>query len=129
MCFKKQDIYQYKIISLSRGGWIRKEERRRRRRRRVMAERNSVVEEQKVSFVKLFSFADRLDVLLMVVGSMCAVASGLSQPLMALIFGQLINSFGSSDQSHVLNEVSKVHAYTYIYKHICVYMYTLSCRF
>ncbi|PON33800.1 ABC transporter [Parasponia andersonii] len=69
---------------------------------------NNVVEEQNVPFYKLFSFADRLDVVLMAVGSICAVANGLSQPLMALIFGQLINTFGSSDQSHVLNEVSKV---------------------
>ena len=71
-------------------------------------ERNDVVLEQKVSFYKLFTFADRLDVLLMVVGSICAVGNGLSQPLMTLIFGQLINSFGSSDQSHVIDEVSKV---------------------
>ncbi|XP_024020533.1 ABC transporter B family member 9 isoform X2 [Morus notabilis] len=64
--------------------------------------------EQKVSFFKLFSFADRLDVVLMVVGTVCAAANGVSQPLMTLIFGKLINSFGESDQSHVLDEVSKV---------------------
>ncbi|XP_048141171.1 ABC transporter B family member 9-like isoform X4 [Rhodamnia argentea] len=64
--------------------------------------------DQKVSFFKLFAFADRLDVIFMVVGTISAVASGLSQPLMTLIFGKLINSFGSSDRDHVVKEVSKV---------------------
>ncbi|KAL8468366.1 hypothetical protein ACS0TY_031549 [Phlomoides rotata] len=64
--------------------------------------------DEKVPFHKLFSFADRLDVLLMAVGSISAVANGVSQPLMTLIFGQLINSFGGTDRSHVVHEVSKV---------------------
>ncbi|XP_062096709.1 ABC transporter B family member 9 [Humulus lupulus] len=72
------------------------------------AEQNDVVKVEKVSFLKLFTFADRLDMVLMVVGSVCAVANGLSQPLMTLVFGQLINTFGSTDQSNILHEVSKV---------------------
>lgn len=64
--------------------------------------------DQKVSFFKLFAFADRLDVLYMVVGTIAASANGLAQPLMTLIFGKLINSFGSSDRDHVVKEVSKV---------------------
>ncbi|KAF3967837.1 hypothetical protein CMV_008211 [Castanea mollissima] len=66
------------------------------------------VENQRVPFHKLFSFADRLDVILMILGTIGAIANGLSQPLMTLIFGQLINSFGSSDQSNVVKQVSKV---------------------
>lgn len=66
------------------------------------------VENQRVPFHKLFSLADRLDVFLMIVGTIGATANGLSQPLMTLIFGQLINSFGSSDQSNVVKQVSKV---------------------
>ena len=66
------------------------------------------VENQRVPFHKLFSLADRLDVFLMIVGTIGAIANGLSQPLMTLIFGQLINSFGSSDQSNVVKQVSKV---------------------
>ncbi|KAB5520944.1 hypothetical protein DKX38_025263 [Salix brachista] len=50
---------------------------------------------------------DRLDVVLMIVGTLCAIANGLSQPLMTLIFGQLINSFGASDRSNIVKEVSK----------------------
>lgn len=71
--------------------------------------RRNGADDQKVQFYKLFSFADRLDVVLMIVGTIGAIANGLAQPLMTLIFGQLINSFGSSDQSNVVHDVSKVH--------------------
>jgi hypothetical protein len=67
-----------------------------------------VVKKHKVSFLKLFTFADRLDVILMVVGTISAVANGVSQPLTTVIFGNLINSFGSSDPSQAIQEVSKV---------------------
>ncbi|KAL6991362.1 ABC-type xenobiotic transporter, partial [Sarracenia purpurea var. burkii] len=63
--------------------------------------------DQKIAFYRLFSFADRLDIGLMIVGVTCAVANGMAQPLMTLIFGKLINSFGSSDPSSVVHEVSK----------------------
>ncbi|KAH7521539.1 hypothetical protein FEM48_Zijuj07G0044300 [Ziziphus jujuba var. spinosa] len=65
-------------------------------------------DQQKISFFKLFSFADRLDVVLMIVGTIGAIGNGVSQPLMTLIFGQLINSFGSSNTSSVMDEVSEV---------------------
>ncbi|XP_052201325.1 ABC transporter B family member 9 [Diospyros lotus] len=63
---------------------------------------------QKVAFYRLFSLGDRRDMALMSVGTVCAVANGLVQPLMTLIFGTLINSFGSSDRARVVHEVSKV---------------------
>ncbi|GMH15734.1 hypothetical protein Nepgr_017575 [Nepenthes gracilis] len=63
---------------------------------------------QKVPFYKLFAFADRLDVALMIVGTVAATANGVTQPIMTLILGQVINSFGSSDPEHVVHEVSKV---------------------
>ncbi|KAK6932269.1 ABC transporter type 1, transmembrane domain [Dillenia turbinata] len=65
-------------------------------------------EAQKVSFLKLFAFADHKDVAMMIVGSICAIANGFSQPLMTLIFGQMINSFGSTDSHHVVHVVSKI---------------------
>ncbi|KAJ6754459.1 hypothetical protein OIU79_027135 [Salix purpurea] len=71
-------------------------------------------EDQKVAFHNLFTFADRLDVVLMIVGTLSAIANGLSQPLMTLIFGQLINSFGASDRSNIVKEVSKV-ALNFVY--------------
>ncbi|KAI3965907.1 hypothetical protein MKX01_010864 [Papaver californicum] len=63
---------------------------------------------QKVALYKLFAFADKYDIALMVVGTICSIANGLAQPLMRLIFGQLINSFGASDCFHVVHAVSKV---------------------
>ncbi|KAF3456697.1 hypothetical protein FNV43_RR01351 [Rhamnella rubrinervis] len=71
-------------------------------------EKAAADDQQKVSFHKLFSFADRLDVVLMIVGIISAIANGVSQPLMTLIFGKLINSFGSSTRSNVIDEISGV---------------------
>ncbi|KAK3445779.1 hypothetical protein EUGRSUZ_A01005 [Eucalyptus grandis] len=63
-----------------------------------------------VPFHKLFSFADSTDMLLMVVGSIGAVGSGLSMPLMTLLFGELINTFGQNqaNSSNIVNLVSKI---------------------
>ncbi|RXH86364.1 hypothetical protein DVH24_017417 [Malus domestica] len=63
---------------------------------------------QKVAFYKLFSFADRLDVALMIVGTISAVGNGLSKPLMTLVFGNLINTFGCTDPGHIVPMISKV---------------------
>ncbi|KMS95115.1 hypothetical protein BVRB_012190 [Beta vulgaris subsp. vulgaris] len=64
--------------------------------------------EQKVAIYKLFNFADSVDIILMIVGSIAAIANGIAQPLMTLILGQIINSFGSADPQHVVHDVSKV---------------------
>ncbi|XP_075667079.1 ABC transporter B family member 9-like [Castanea sativa] len=66
---------------------------------------------QRVPFYKLFAFADKLDLFFMTMGTIGAVGNGLSQPLMTIIFGKLINSFGSSDPSKVVHEVAKVAIY------------------
>lgn len=63
---------------------------------------------QKVSFHKLFTFADSLDVTLMIIGTISAVANGMTQPIMTLILGKIINTFGSIDPHHIVKEVSKV---------------------
>lgn len=70
--------------------------------------KNDGNDNQKVPFYKLFAFADKQDAVLMIVGTISAIGSGLAHPFMTLIFGHLINSFGSSDRSHVVHEVSKV---------------------
>ncbi|KAK3445783.1 hypothetical protein EUGRSUZ_A01009, partial [Eucalyptus grandis] len=62
-----------------------------------------------VPFHKLFSFADSTDMLLMVVGLMGAVGNGISMPLMIVLFGQLINTFGENQaDTDVVDLVSKV---------------------
>lgn len=64
--------------------------------------------DEKVAFYKLFVFADRLDVLLMIIGTIGAVANGLTQPLMLVIMSQLINTFGKSNGTNITHEISKV---------------------
>ncbi|KAJ1418721.1 P-loop containing nucleoside triphosphate hydrolase [Sesbania bispinosa] len=51
---------------------------------------------------KLFSFADPLDHLLMFVGTVGATGNGISMPLMLLIFGNMINAFGSKTPKKLL---------------------------
>ncbi|XP_031402386.1 ABC transporter B family member 4-like isoform X2 [Punica granatum] len=63
----------------------------------------------RVPHYKLFSFADPVDYLLMVVGSIAAVGNGISIPLMTIVFGEVVNSFGqNSDSERTINAVSKV---------------------
>ncbi|WOL11783.1 hypothetical protein Cni_G20547 [Canna indica] len=62
-----------------------------------------------VPFYKLFSFADSADTILMIVGSLGAIGNGVSLPLMTVLFGNLIQSFGGASSSHdVIDKVSKV---------------------
>lgn len=63
---------------------------------------------QKVAFYKLFTFADRYDIVLMAIGSISAVGNGLSPPFMSILMGQIINVFGFSDDDQVVKEASKV---------------------
>uniref|UniRef100_A0A8C6TG74 Bile salt export pump n=1 Tax=Neogobius melanostomus TaxID=47308 RepID=A0A8C6TG74_9GOBI len=57
----------------------------------------------RVGFFQLFRFATKHDVLMMVVGSVCAVLHGSAQPLMLLVFGLLTDTFIEYDVE--LNEL------------------------
>ncbi|KAH6777449.1 P-glycoprotein 21 [Perilla frutescens var. frutescens] len=61
-----------------------------------------------VPFYKLFIFSDGWDKILMVVGSIGAVANGINMPLMAFLFGQLTDAFARSHTHDVLPSVTKV---------------------
>ncbi|KAM2745612.1 hypothetical protein PS2_021317 [Malus domestica] len=62
-----------------------------------------------VPFHKLFSFADSLDYLLMSVGTISAIGNGICLPLMTIILGDLINSFGGAGNTKgVVDAVSEV---------------------
>ncbi|CAL4962977.1 unnamed protein product [Urochloa decumbens] len=63
---------------------------------------------KKVSLLGMFRYADRLDVLLMVVGAVGAVADGVAEPLMTVLFGNVIDSFGDSTTENIMRKVSKV---------------------
>ena len=62
-----------------------------------------------VPYYKLFSFADSLDYLLMSVGTISAIGNGVCMPLMTIIFGEVVNSFGGTENNkEVVDAVSKV---------------------
>ncbi|XP_068333364.1 ABC transporter B family member 11-like [Pyrus communis] len=68
-----------------------------------------------VPYYKLFSFADSLDYMLMSVGVISAIGNGLCLPLMSVIIGDMINSFGGTGNTKdVVGAVSKV-ALKYVY--------------
>lgn len=88
-------------------------------------------QEQTVPFHELFSFADRLDRLLMLAGTLGAVVHGSAMPVFFLLFGDLVNGFGKNqmDLRRMTDEVSKVSRATIIisfrsdrfpfYLHLC----------
>ncbi|KAJ4727918.1 ABC transporter B family protein [Melia azedarach] len=62
-----------------------------------------------VPFRKLFAFADSLDRALMIIGSIGAIGNGLCLPLMTILFGDLVNSFGENQNtSETVDAVSRV---------------------
>lgn len=62
-----------------------------------------------VPFYKLFAFADSTDIVLMSLGTVGAAANGVALPLMTVLFGNLIESFGGASDIHdVVHRVSKV---------------------
>jgi ATP-binding cassette subfamily B (MDR/TAP) protein 1 len=65
---------------------------------------------QTVPLFKLFEFSDNLDRILMLLGSLAAMANGLTFPFMTLLFGQVIDAFGQNSDSsdRVQREVNKV---------------------
>jgi ATP-binding cassette subfamily B (MDR/TAP) protein 1 len=73
-------------------------------------EEKDVTPAKKVSLLGMFRYADRLDVLLMVVGTVAAVGNGMAEPLVTVLFGKVIDSFGDSTTQSILRIVSKVRA-------------------
>uniref|UniRef100_A0A0E0EK78 ABC transmembrane type-1 domain-containing protein n=1 Tax=Oryza meridionalis TaxID=40149 RepID=A0A0E0EK78_9ORYZ len=62
----------------------------------------------RVPLHQMFALADRKDVALMAIGSAAAVVKGVSAPLMALLFGDVVDAFGHSDSSLVYVAASKI---------------------
>ena len=68
----------------------------------------------KVSMLKLFSFADSYDCLLMAIGSVGACVHGASVPVFFIFFGKLINIIGMAylfpkEASHKVAKVTPLH--------------------
>ncbi|KAK0397961.1 hypothetical protein QR680_002359 [Steinernema hermaphroditum] len=60
-------------------------------------------EQKKVSIIQLFRYASKFDLLLIVVGSVVAVGTGLGFPFMSVIFGDITQSFINATM--VINDV------------------------
>ena len=73
-------------------------------------EKEAAAAAKKVPLLGMFRYADRLDVLLMVIGTVGAVVNGVAEPLMTVLFGNVIDSFGDSTTKSILRSVSKVSA-------------------
>ncbi|KAL8231518.1 hypothetical protein R6Q57_001296 [Mikania cordata] len=83
-------------------------------------------EEQSLPFYQLFSFADNLDYVLMILGSIGAIVHGSSMPFFFLLFGQMVNGFGKnqSNLNTMTHEVSKYALYfVYLGLVVCVSSY------
>ncbi|KAJ6710158.1 ATP-DEPENDENT PERMEASE MDL1 MITOCHONDRIAL [Salix koriyanagi] len=66
-------------------------------------------ETKSVPFIKLFAFADSTDICLMILGTIGAIGNGASLPIMSILFGDLIDSFGKNQNNKdVVGLVSKV---------------------
>ncbi|KAK1437203.1 hypothetical protein QVD17_02991 [Tagetes erecta] len=63
-----------------------------------------------VSFYKLFAFADVTDYMLMIIGTISAIGNGVCLPLMSVLLGDIVNSFGQnqSNNHNVVEAISKV---------------------
>ncbi|KAL6525861.1 ABC transporter B member 11 [Orobanche minor] len=61
-----------------------------------------------VPFYKLFAFSDLWDKILILVGTIGAIGHGLNPPLMAFLFGDMADAFGTSQNDNVLPLVRKV---------------------
>ncbi|KAL4581746.1 hypothetical protein LXL04_006274 [Taraxacum kok-saghyz] len=82
--------------------------------------------EQSLPFYQLFSFANKYDYALMILGSIGAIIHGSSMPCFFLLFGQMINGFGKnqSDLNTMTHEVSKYALYfVYLGLVVCISSY------
>lgn len=58
-----------------------------------------------VSIRKLYSFADRLDYVLMLFGCFGCIVHGATVPFMVLIYGKMLNDLGSGFSAYEINKV------------------------
>lgn len=75
-------------------------------------EKGDGVRNESIGFYKLFFYADRIDVFLMVVGSIGAIANGASQPISTLAFSRLVSSLGQPNHAQLLHQVSQACIYS-----------------
>ena len=99
-------MINYSKISIAAGNMAKKNTNNQQHSNKTKGKQEST---NTVPYYKLFSFADHLDYLLMFVGTIGAVGNGISLPLMTMVFGDILDSFGrtvnTKDIVHVVSEV------------------------
>lgn len=77
--------------------------------------------QRSIPFYKLFSYADKLDYFLMLVGALGAAAHGAAVPVFFIFFGKLIDAMGNSfaSQADVSHEVAK-YSLDFVYLSVAV---------
>lgn len=76
----------------------------------VKMEEESGKKKEKVSFFGLFSAADKIDCVLMLIGSLGAIIHGAALPVFFILFGRMIDSLGhfSSNPHELSSKISEV---------------------
>ncbi|MCO5550177.1 hypothetical protein L7F22_003659 [Adiantum nelumboides] len=85
--------------------------------------KNEKEEPTSVSIFKLFSFADGLDYVLILLGTVGSLAHGASLPVFFLYFGNLVNGFGAyqNDPAKMVAEVGQFSLY-FVYVGVAVFI-------
>ncbi|XP_039381991.1 ATP-dependent translocase ABCB1-like isoform X2 [Mauremys reevesii] len=68
--------------------------------------KNEESKEKMVGILKLFAYADWLDIILMIIGLIAAVANGTGLPLIIVVFGEMTNSFVTIGQAVNMSSVN-----------------------
>lgn len=74
-------------------------------------ETNYNTELNSVNFVQLFRFSTRLDVILMLMGTLASIITGTAIPIFAYISGSMIDAFQNSNQIY---EEARKNLYYYL---------------
>ncbi|XP_014458531.1 ATP-dependent translocase ABCB1 isoform X1 [Alligator mississippiensis] len=75
-------------------------------------EKNEKAKKKMVGILELFYYADWLDIILMIVGLIAAMANGSGLPLMIIVFGEMTNSFVLSGMGRNISDVAMLDSST-----------------
>ncbi|POM72050.1 ABC Superfamily [Phytophthora palmivora] len=82
----------------------------------------TAVDGQVVSMGELFSYADRIDKLLMFLGTVGALTAGVSQPIQIVLFGDVLNTFNPADPDANIESGIRSVALNFVFVGIAVFI-------
>ncbi|KAI3935577.1 hypothetical protein MKW92_031820 [Papaver armeniacum] len=63
-------------------------------------------DKEEVPYYKLFSFADQYDILMISIGVISSIGTGIGMPLLVLMLGQVLDSLGNFDKINLVNKIA-----------------------